>query len=115
MKPFTRLKKSRFFQEASHSWGYVSCAGSEIGLKSAVYAGMAQAQAGYEIAKDPSVIKPWREDLDRQLKEDGCLKPIKPITMLPQPCTALIVWQRALKISQIQRQQRGHRKKPKLR
>ncbi|MCQ2415658.1 MAG: amidohydrolase [Lachnospiraceae bacterium] len=65
----------------SHSWGYVSCAGSEIGLKSAVYAGIAQAQAGYEIAKDPSVIIPWREDLDQQLKEDGDLKPIKPNTV----------------------------------
>ena len=65
----------------SHSWGYVSCAGSEIGLKSAVYAGMAQAQAGCEIAKNPSVIKPWREDLNRQLKEDGNLTPIKPNTV----------------------------------
>ena len=39
---------------------------------------MAQAQCGYDIAKDPSVIKIWREDLDRQLAKEGNVKPIFP-------------------------------------
>lgn len=64
-----------------HSWGYVACSGHEIGLKSAIYAGMALAQCGYEILCDPRVIRPWREELDRQLIEDGLLQPVKPDTV----------------------------------
>ncbi len=62
----------------SHSWGYVVTAGHSIGLKSAVYAGMAQAQCGYEIMKDPSVIEPWRADWEAQLAAEGNLKPLFP-------------------------------------
>ena len=62
----------------SHSWGYVASAGSPIGLKSALYAGMAQAQCGYEIMKDPSVIEPWRADWEAQLAAEGNLKPLFP-------------------------------------
>lgn len=61
-----------------HSWGSVAAAGHPIGLKSAVYAGKCQAQCGYDILKNPDVIKPWREDLDRQLKEEGEVKIIFP-------------------------------------
>lgn len=61
-----------------HSWGIVASSGHELGLKAAVHAGMAQAQCGYDIAKDPSVIKIWREDLDRQLAKEGNVKPIFP-------------------------------------
>lgn len=61
-----------------HSWGAVAAVGHSIGLKAALYAGMIQAQCGYDIAKDPSVIKAWREDLDSQLAGEGDLKPIFP-------------------------------------
>ena len=61
-----------------HSWGIVASSGHELGLKAAVHAGMAQAQCGYDIAKDPSVIKEWRADLDRQLAKEGNIKPILP-------------------------------------
>lgn len=61
-----------------HSWATVACSGHEIGLKAAVHAGMAQAQCGYDIAKDPSVIKAWRADLDRQLEGEADIKPIFP-------------------------------------
>lgn len=61
-----------------HSWGIVAASGHEIGLKAAVHAGMAQAQCGYDIAKDPSVIEPWRADLDAQLAKEGDIKPIFP-------------------------------------
>ena len=61
-----------------HSWGIVASSGHELGLKAAVHAGMAQAQCGYDIAKDPSVIKAWRADLDRQLAKEGNVKPIFP-------------------------------------
>jgi len=56
----------------------VACSGHEIGLKGAVHAGMAQAQCGYDIAKDPSVLIPWRADLDAQLKKEGNITPIFP-------------------------------------
>lgn len=61
-----------------HSWGSVAAAGHPIGLKSAVYAGKCQAQCGYDILKNPEVIKPWKEDLERQLKEEGEVKIIFP-------------------------------------
>ena len=61
-----------------HSWGIVASSGHELGLKAAVYAGMAQAQCGYDIAKDPSVINAWRADLDAQLAKEGNIKPIFP-------------------------------------
>lgn len=61
-----------------HSWATVACSGHEIGLKGAVHAGMAQAQCGYDIAKDPSVIVPWRADLDAQLAKEGEAKLIFP-------------------------------------
>ena len=62
----------------SHSWGYVASAGHSIGLKAAIYAGMAQAQCGYKIMKDPSVIEPWRADWEAQMALEGNLKPIFP-------------------------------------
>ena len=62
----------------SHSWGYVAAAGHSIGLKGALYAGMAQAQCGYEIMKDPAVIAPWRADWEAQLAAEGSLKPLLP-------------------------------------
>jgi len=62
----------------SHSWGYVATAGHSIGLKSAVYAGMAQAQCCYEIMKDPSVIEPWRADWAAQVASEINLKPLMP-------------------------------------
>lgn len=61
-----------------HSWGIVASSGHELGLKAAVHAGMAQAQCGYDIAVDPSVIEPWRADLDAQLAKEGNVKPIFP-------------------------------------
>ena len=61
-----------------HSWATVACSGHEIGLKAAVRAGMAVAQCGYDIARDPSVIGPWRADLDAQLAKEGSIKPIFP-------------------------------------
>jgi aminobenzoyl-glutamate utilization protein B len=62
-----------------HSWGVVSACGHELGFKAAVHAGMALAQCGYNIVKDPSVIKIWRKNLDEQLeKEGGDIKPIFP-------------------------------------
>lgn len=61
-----------------HSWATVAASGHELGLKAAIHAGMAQAQCGYDIAKDPSVIIPWRKDLDRQLAKEGNLTPIFP-------------------------------------
>ena len=61
-----------------HSWGSVAAAGHPIGLKSAVYSGKCQAQCGYDIVKNPEVIKPWREDLDRQLKEEGEVRIVFP-------------------------------------
>jgi hypothetical protein len=39
---------------------------------------MAQAQCGYKIMKDPSVIKPWRADWEAQMALEGNLKPIFP-------------------------------------
>ena len=62
----------------SHSWGYVATAGHSIGLKSAIYAGMAQAQCCYEIMKDPSVIEPWRADWMEQVASEINLKPLMP-------------------------------------
>lgn len=61
-----------------HSWGIVAASGHELGLKAALYAGMAQAQCGYDIAKNPSVIEPWRADLNAQLAKEGNIKPIFP-------------------------------------
>lgn len=61
-----------------HSWGIVASCGHEIGLKAAVHAGMVQAQCGYNIAKDPSVIIPWREDLNAQLAKEDNVMPIFP-------------------------------------
>ena len=58
--------------------GYVATAGHRIGLKSAVYAGMAQAQCCYEIMKDPSVIEPWRADWAAQVASEINLKPLMP-------------------------------------
>ena len=49
-----------------------------FGKESAIYAGMAQAQCGYEIAKDPSVLEPWRADWEAQVAAEGDLKPIFP-------------------------------------
>lgn len=54
-----------------HSWGAVAAVGHPIGLKSAVYAGKCQAQCGYDIVKNPDVIKGWRKDLDAQLEAEG--------------------------------------------
>ena len=62
----------------SHSWGYVAAAGHSIGLKSAVYAGMAQAQCCYEIMKDPSIIEQWRADWAAQVASEINLKPLMP-------------------------------------
>ncbi len=61
-----------------HSWGAVAAVGSPIGLKAAVYAGMAQAQCGYDILKNPSVTEDWKADLARQTQDDGDVKPIFP-------------------------------------
>ncbi|MBQ6545195.1 MAG: amidohydrolase [Lachnospiraceae bacterium] len=61
-----------------HSWATVACSGHTIGLKAAVHAGMAVAQCGFDIAKDPSVIEGWRADLDRQLAKEGDIRPIYP-------------------------------------
>ena len=61
-----------------HSWATVASSGHALGLKAAVHAGMAQAQCGYDIAKDPSVIIPWRADLDAQLAKEGNITPIFP-------------------------------------
>lgn len=61
-----------------HSWGAVAAVGSSIGLKAAVYSGMAQAQCGYDILRDPSVIEGWKADLKRQTKDDDEVKPIFP-------------------------------------
>lgn len=54
-----------------HSWGAVSAVGHSIGFKAAVYAGKCQAQCGYDIVKNPEVIKKWRADLDNQLEKEG--------------------------------------------
>ena len=56
----------------------MASSGHEIGLKAAVHAGMAQAQCGYDIAMDPSVVELWRADLDAQLAKEGNVKPIFP-------------------------------------
>ncbi len=60
-----------------HSWGAVAAVGHHIGLKAAVFAGMAQAQCGYDILKDPSVINTWLDELLEKTKNDDC-KPIFP-------------------------------------
>ncbi len=61
-----------------HSWGAVAAVGNMIGLKGAIYGGMAQAQCIYDIAKDPSVIEPWKEDLKKQLADESGVKPVFP-------------------------------------
>jgi len=61
-----------------HSWAAVAAVGHPIGLKSAVYAGKCQAQCGYDIVKNPEVIKAWRADLDAQLEKEGEVKIIFP-------------------------------------
>ena len=61
-----------------HSWGAVAAVGHELGLKAAIHAGMAQAQCGYDILKNPSVIEGWRADLDAQLAKEGEIRPIFP-------------------------------------
>jgi len=61
-----------------HSWGSVAAVGHPIGLKSAVYTGKCQAQCGYDIVKNPDVIKGWRADLDEQLKKEGEVKIVFP-------------------------------------
>lgn len=66
------------FGSPAHSWATVAASGHEIGLKAAVHAGMALAQCGYDIAKNPSVIASWRADLDAQLAVEGNIKPIFP-------------------------------------
>jgi aminobenzoyl-glutamate utilization protein B len=60
-----------------HSWSVVAAVGHSIGQKAAVFAGMAQAQCGYDILKDPSVINAWWDDLREQIKDDD-VKPIFP-------------------------------------
>ena len=61
-----------------HSWGAVAAVGSPIGLKAMVYAGMAQAQCGYDILQNPGVTEEWKADLARQTQDDGDVKPIFP-------------------------------------
>lgn len=60
-----------------HSWGSVVCAGTDIGFKAAVYAGMAQAQCIYDILKNPEVINTWWDEL-KSYKIDKDMQPIFP-------------------------------------
>ena len=60
------------------SWGAVAAVGHELGLKAAIHAGMAQAQCGYDILKNPAVVNIWRADLDAQLAKEGEIRPIFP-------------------------------------
>lgn len=60
-----------------HSWGVVACAGSPIGFKAAIYAGMAQAQCIYDILKNPEVITTWLNELN-SYNSDNDVKPIFP-------------------------------------
>ena len=53
-----------------HSWAAVAAVGSQIGLKACIHAGMAQAQCGYNILKNPEVVKKWQEDLKKQTEHD---------------------------------------------
>ncbi|MBS6951736.1 MAG: amidohydrolase [Enterocloster asparagiformis] len=53
-----------------HSWACVACTGHSIGVKGAVWSGMAQAQGGYDVLKNPSVIEAWWEELRRQTKDE---------------------------------------------
>ena len=61
-----------------HSWGAVAAVGHELGLKAAIHASMIQAQAGYEVMKQPEVVQAWRDELNERLAGEGDLKPIFP-------------------------------------
>lgn len=61
-----------------HSWGEVACVGHEIGLKAAVYTGMAQAQCAYEIMKNPELLKPWRAEWEKLVAAEAGLVPMVP-------------------------------------
>ncbi len=61
-----------------HSWGAVAAVGHSLGFKAAIYAGKCQAQCGYDIVKNPDVIKGWRADLDAQLAAEGEVKIVFP-------------------------------------
>lgn len=53
-----------------HSWGAVASVGSPLGIKACLHAGMAQAQCGYDILKNPKIVEEWQEDLKQQNKQD---------------------------------------------
>jgi len=79
LAPTARLNGLGFLPGTpGHSWGVVASVGSPIGLKAAVYTGKVLAQCGYDIMKDPSVIKPWRAELDGILAGEKGLTPIFP-------------------------------------
>ena len=52
--------------------------GHEIGLKAAVYTGMAQAQCAYEIMKNPELLKPWRAEWEKLVAAEAGLAPMVP-------------------------------------
>ena len=48
-----------------HSWGPVAAVAHPIGLKAAVFSGMALAQCSYDILKNPSVLLNYTKEIGR--------------------------------------------------